>query len=271
MLTWNPKTNLMNMTYSNHQTSRRSPVLIALISQAASFIICFSLAVVAKRQGGPVIDLPLILAGQGVFAAIIGLKWGLARWWLPLQLILPAAGGAALMLDLPSWVFLAAFVALVLVFWNASSERVPLYLSNRDTWEALAGQLPQGETNFIDIGCGVGGTLTYLARACPQAHIFGIESAPIPYALAWLRIQFSATRNITLLYGDFWKHNLENYDIAYAFLSPAPMGALYDKAKSEMQSGAVLISNSFAVPEHNPDETLNIEDRRQTQLLFWRM
>jgi hypothetical protein len=269
--TWSLKTTLMDVSNSNDVSNRHPPVLIALASQATAFILCFGLALVIKRQAGLVIDLPLILAGQGVFAAIIGLKLGLQRWWLPLQLILPAAGGAALMLALPSWIFLAVFIALVLVFWNASSERVPLYLTNRHTWEALAGQLPKGKTKFIDIGCGVGGTLTYLANACPQAHISGIESAPIPYALAWLRIRFSGLRNITLLYGDFWKHNLEGYDLAYVFLSPTPMGALYEKAKSEMQHGAALISNSFAVPDHLPDETLNIEDRRQTQLLIWRM
>lgn len=249
----------------------RPPIWIALSSQAVAFVVVFGLALAARRGGGPAVELPLVLAGQGVLAAVLGLKWGLARWWIPLQMILPAAAGAALMLDLPSWLFLAAFVLLALVFWNASGERVPLYLTNRRTWAALVERVPDGAVRVADIGCGLGGTLTHLARARPEATLTGIESAPIPFALAWLRVKLSGCRNIELVLGDFWKRDLGDQDLVYAFLSPAPMPALYGKVKAEMKPGTLLISNSFTVPGHPPDETVVVEDRRRTQLLVWRM
>ena len=52
-------------------------------------------------------------------------------------MVMPIAAGAALMLALPSWIYLALFVTLLVVFWNASGERVPLYLTNRTTWQAI--------------------------------------------------------------------------------------------------------------------------------------
>lgn len=249
----------------------RPPVLVALGAQATAFAICFGLALVWRRSVGGEAELPLLLGLQGALAAGLGLKWGLARWWLPVQLILPLAGGAALMMDLPSWVFGAGFVLLALIFWNASGERVPLYLSNRRTWAALAEMIGDKPVQFIDIGCGVGGTLTHIARARPNAHVVGIESAPLPYALAWIRIKTSGLANVELLYGNFWRHDLAPYDYAYAFLSPAPMPALYEKARAELRSGATLISNSFAVPDAEPDVTKVLDDRRQTKLLIWRM
>jgi hypothetical protein len=249
----------------------RAPLLTALAGQGAAFVLCFGLAMVLRRGGGPVIELPLILAGQGIVAAVVGIKWGLPRWWLPLNLILPAAAGAALMLELPSWVFLAAFVVLALIFWNATGERVPLYLSNRRTWAALSDIVGPDARQFIDIGCGIGGTLVHMAREKPELRVTGIESAPLPFALAWLRCKLSGARNISIRYGDFWNLDLSDFDTVYSFLSPAPMPALFEKARVEMKPGSRLISNSFAVPGHEPDETAELDDRRRTRLLIWHM
>ena len=112
------------------------PIAVALGAQVAAFALCFGLAAVAQR-GAIKIELPLILAAQGLVAAVLSHHWGLARWWLPLQMVMPIAAGAALMLALPSWIYLALFVTLLVVFWNASGERVPLYLTNRTTWQAI--------------------------------------------------------------------------------------------------------------------------------------
>jgi len=246
------------------------PVVTVALSQAAAFALVWGIAFTLQRVDGPDLSLTLRLALEGALAAGLGLRWGLARWWLPVQLALPMIAGAALMLDLPSWVFAAGFVLLALVFWNARGERGPLYLSNRRTWTALSELAPKGG-RVIDLGCGIGGTLTHLARAGDDIDVTGIESAPIPYLLAWIRTRLSGRRNITLRYGNFWKHDLGDYDMVYAFLSPAPMPALYEKARAEMKPGALLVSNSFEVPGHPPDETRILDDRRATRLLIWRM
>jgi hypothetical protein len=252
------------------ETSPPRPVVVLAASQGAAFCIAWGVAWMLQRSGGPKFDPVLLLAIQGAIAAALGLRFGLASWWLPVQLALPLAAGAALMLKLPSWVFLAAFVVLVLVFWNARGERVPLYLSNRRTWAALADLAPD-EGAIVDLGCGIGGTLTHLARARPNVAIVGVESAPIPFVLAWLRVRLSGLRNIRLLYGNIWQHDLEPYAMVYAFLSPAPMPELYAKARAEMRPGAMLVSNSFEVPGHAPDETQELDDGRRTRLLIWRM
>jgi len=221
---------------------------VALAAQVVACALSFGLAAVLKRAGFGGFGLPVILGVEGVIAAILSLRWGLARWWIPLQLVLPLTAGTALMLDLPSWVFLAAFAALALVFWNASSDRVPLYLTNRTTWRALVDLLPEKPgARFLDVGSGIGGTMLFLAARRPDMTFTGIESAPLPFALAWLRLKLAGLPNVRLHYGDFWNHDLGTAEVVYCFLSPEPMPKLFDKATREMRPGSLFISNSFAV------------------------
>ncbi len=105
---------------------RRMPLL--LLALAALWLL--QAAPVALRGEG----LPLwgLVGLKGGLAALIGVRtFGLARWWIALQLaLLPAvAGGFAL--GLPGWAWLAAFAALLALYWNSFRGRVPLYLSGR--------------------------------------------------------------------------------------------------------------------------------------------
>ena len=211
------------------------------------------------------------LLSQGAVAALLGSWLGLARWWFPLNLLLPLLVLALLSLALPPWLYLVAFVLLLLGQWNSAGERVPLYLSNPTTWQALAGLLEQeGEGEFVDLGCGMGGLLFYLARQHPQGRFTGIESAPLPFAWAWLRWRLGHYPNLTLRYGNLWRTDWGAYTVLYAFLSPAPMAKLHTKFQNECRAGSLLISNSFAVPGQVPDGQHVLTDRRQTQLLLYR-
>ncbi len=246
------------------------PVLRALACQIVAGTAAFGVAWSLRTGAGVDASLPLVLAGQGIVAAVLSGRVGLAPWWVPIQLVFPAAVGAALLLPVSPWIYLTIAVALLLVFWNAGGDRVPLYLTNRTTWAALAERLPEGEGGrFIDLGSGLGGTLLYLAKARPDMRFEGIESAPLPYAISRLRMAISGRTNIVFRFGSLWKADLNTYDIVYCFLSPAPMAALYDKVRKEMRTGTLFVSNSFEVPGRPADETLEVDDSRRTRLLIW--
>ena len=233
---------------------RRFPILAALAAQLAAWLLVAGGHALWLDQDLAPIDPFLLLAGHGVLAAAGGLALGLARWWVPVQFFLPFALAGALALDLPAWLYLLAFLALALVYWNAAGERVPLYLSNRTTWQALGDLLPESPATAIDLGAGLGGTLLFLARQRPDSRFRGVESAPLPYALARLRLLFAPCSNIELRFGNLWDQDLSAYDLVYCFLSPAPMARLFAKARAEMRPGSLLVSNSFIVPGH--DHTL---------------
>jgi hypothetical protein len=86
-----------------------------------------------------------------------------------------------------------------------------------------------------------------------------------------VRRLFAGPSNARILYGDFWRRSLAPYDMVYVFLSPAPMSAVFEKAKAEMSPGSLLVSNSFAVEGIEPSEVRMLDDGRRTRLYLYRM
>jgi len=252
-------------------SGRWRPLVLALAAQALAAATVFAGAVALDAGAGVKLPLIALLAVQGVGAAELGRRFGLANWWLPIHMVVPFAVAAALLWRLPPWVFLAAFVFLLLFYWN-SVAGVPLYLTNRATRATLSGLLPETPGfRFIDLGSGFGGPLIDLAGRRPDGRFEGIESAPMLYALTRLRLLAQRRPNAVVRYGDFRTLDLAPYDVVYCFLSPVPMPALYDKAKREMRPGSLLVSNTFAVPDRAADDTRAVPDRRRTTLHLWRM
>lgn len=178
----------------------------------------------------------------------------------------------ALFLQPPLWLYPAVLALIFLFYANTFSERVPLYLSNRTTWAALALVL-DGESMsvgrrpaFVDLGCGLGGTLAYLARAKPDWDIVGVETAPGPYWIAKARTAFLP--NVQVRFQNLWKTDLAAFDVVYAFLSPAPMPRLHAKAAAEMRPGTLFVSNSFWADEQPYDGVIEVNDTRATRLIF---
>jgi len=215
--------------------------------------------------------LPVIFAGG--FAAFIGkFVLRLSTWWMVINATFIPAVIGTITLGLPDWIFLVAFTLTLAVFWNVRAERVPLYLTNPLTGQALS-ELLTGKTGvrFIDLGCGLSGTLRFLARQHPDIIFSGVENAPIPLLISKFRQWIAPIHNLTVSHGNIWNVDLSEFDVAYCFLSPAPMAHLYEKVKNEMSPGGLFISNSFEVSGIPPQEVLTVDDSRKTRLLIWRL
>jgi SAM-dependent methyltransferase len=205
---------------------------------------------------------------QGACAAFVSHKLEAPRWWLAIHLgFLPLVVLASRLAVAPGW-YLAAFVLLLLVFWRTDRSRVPLYLSNAATADAVVALLPDTPCHVIDLGCGSGGLLRRLAKARPDCDFLGIEHAPLTWL--WARLATLGLPNCRVRLGDFWAQHLGLFDVVYAFLSPAPMARLGAKADGEMRTGSLLVSNSFPVPDREPARVVEVEDPRRTRLYCYR-
>ncbi|KQR73341.1 hypothetical protein ASG03_00520 [Rhizobium sp. Leaf341] len=206
-----------------------------------------------------------VLLGQGAAAAALGRLLRMPPIWLVVQFLLPVAvvyGDA-----IPAWAYLAAFVLCALVYWNSASEQVPLYLTNRRTWQALSDLVAAAQAKrVVDLGSGMGGVVTFLAHAHPEVEVSGLETAPLVVAASKLRIAFSRLVNARIVYRSLWDADLGAYDLVYCFLSPVPMARLFEKARAEMRPGTLFVSNSFTVPGRAADRILDVDDARRTQL-----
>lgn len=247
--------------------SRLPPALLALSLQLVAVL----LTVVSTRR----LDIslpPLAFALTcGALAVVLSHLAGLARWWLPIQLLFVPGLVGMLALDIPPIVYLLAFALMLVVYWNTFRSQVPLYLSSRPVWQALAERLPATPFTFVDLGCGLGGVLTWLARTRPHGHYLGVEAAPLPFLWSWLRIKLGGYRNCNARWGSLWACDLSAHDVVYAYLSPVPMPRLWEKARREMKPGSLFISNTFEVPGQPPDEIIQVNDLHHSRLYCWRM
>ncbi|MFC1672790.1 class I SAM-dependent methyltransferase [Pseudomonadota bacterium] len=176
--------------------------------------------------------------------------------------------------DIPIWAFPLGFLVLAAFYTNTLLERVPLYLTNRTTWAALAELLDQEKQHgarpaFVDLGCGLGGLVAYLARNKPDWDVVGVETAPGPYLIAKLRCAFIP--NASVRFQSLWNTDLKAFDVAYAFLSPAPMERLLDKASDDMRAGTLFVSNSFWAAERPYDSEVQVNDGRESCLFLKRL
>jgi hypothetical protein len=251
------------------QRRKLPPPVLALLVQIVSVALAAAIQLIAYSLGYALAPLAFAFL-CGSIAALLSHRLKMDRWWLPIQFFFIPALVATLSLSLSPTSFLIAFLVMLVVYWSTFRTQVPLYLSSNKVWEALEGKLPARQPfDFIDLGSGLGGVLTHLAKIHPLGRFHGVESAPLPYIWSWLRIKLGGYRKCSVHWGSMWDKDLSQYDVVFAYLSPVPMEALWNKARREMRPGSLFISNTFAVPDHPPQETLTVEDMHRSTLYLW--
>lgn len=241
--------------------AKRLPALLALGIQIVSclfvivFVWLFYAVTLAIFDVYLVLPMLLIICLQGVMAQYLAQKIGMAVWWRWIHLCFPFAVWTMLQINLPNELYLIGFVVSLSVFWSTFKTQVPYYPSRRNVWQQVSKLIenyqdlqskPMYRTRVIDIGSGLGGCAMYLANTHPDAQVEGIEVAPLP----WLASVMSAllkrsTARFKL--GNYHQLNFLHYDIIFAYLSPAAMDELWQKAANEMRQGCLLISLEFEI------------------------
>lgn len=244
---------------------KRQPHVRQLALQLAALLVVIVLAWPYYGMRDEALPWPETAFAIGAVALLIATLTRQPWWWRIIHAIFtPLAWVVTLLAIDPGW-FLLLAILLLLVYRGALSGQVPLYLSNADTAAALVElTADRPQLRFLDLGAGIGSIVRPLAIARPEASFTGIENAPA----TWLagRLRTAGLQNCQWIWGDIWKAKLAGYDVVYAFLSPAPMPALWEKVIKEMPPGSLFISNSFPVPEIEANAIVDLEDARGTRL-----
>lgn len=207
---------------------------------------------------------------QGALAVCFSRWCGMASWWLVIQFFFPIIVLSTLSLHLPPVVFLCAFVFLLALYWTTFRTQVPFYPSSPEIWDAVAKLLPQNQpVKFIDIGSGLGGLVLDLERRRSDGAFTGIELAPLPWLISWIRAR-TGRRRCRFLRGDYNRLNFSHYDVVFAYLSPAAMTALWQKVRAEMRPGTLLISYEFPIEGQKTDDIIQ-PSAQGAELYCWRM
>jgi hypothetical protein len=252
------------------------PATLAVLIQSATLVTVLVLAWLAHGVAAfsfgveltfSILDMVLM---QALLAAIASYFVGMASWWRWIHFGFPIAVWGMSSWQLPNEFYLAGFVISLSFFWTTFRSQVPFFPSRPIVWRQVAKLMPKNQpVRLIDIGSGLGDMPMYIAKMRPECRIEGIEIAPLPWLLSFVRGQLRRSSAI-FNRGDYRTLDFGNYDMVFAYLSPAAMLSLWEKARQEMQSGSLLISLEFEIPGIVPTMRI-VGDEHSPMLYVWRL
>lgn len=233
---------------TSRRAIKRAPQLTSLAILLGCWLLTQALSMKISDWFGVDFSRDEILLVQTGVTIAFSLLASLPVWWLLINAIFPLAVNYALELNLPPTTFMYGLLLLTSIYWSVFLTRVPYYPSSDRAREAVELYLTASNGgHFLDIGSGTGGVCLRLCKGKSNYTITGIEIAPMPWLISWLRGQWVGAHCV-FIRGSYHKHSLKKYSAIFAYLSPAAMEDLWEKASAEMMPGAILISCEFNAP-----------------------
>lgn len=246
------------------------PALHALLVQVFALLVPSLVFLVMKYALDRTLPSPFFVLLQAATAAALAFLRGQDWWWWLIQFCFPIVAVVMLAVALPPYFYLIAFAVMTLVFWSTFRTQVPYYPSKASLLPIILAQLPKDRAlRFMDVGSGMGGLLIKLSACRPDCEFHGVEIAPLPWLISRVRA-WLARANVRLNLQDYAKLNFGNYDVVFAYLSPAVMPALWEKVRGEMRPGTLLMSYEFIIPDVLPDSCINSGENAPF-LYVWRI
>lgn len=254
------KSNFKNMSLDwgfNKPDIHLRPATQAIIIQVAALVIvAFSAIVFSTVFAIRFSALSLVLMQSASAVALCRLA-NMAIWWRWIHGLFPLAMFFMSMLTLPNELYLTGFIISLSIFWTTFRSQVPFFPSRPIVREKVAALISEGKTTrMIDIGSGLGGLSMHIAKVKSKSQVEGIEVAPMPWLISVIRAKLSQS-SARFILGSYHELNFANYDLVFAYLSPAAMPVLWQKAKQEMQTGALLVSYEFDIPNKKPSFSID--------------
>ena len=254
---------LQQRLHPNEQVSAMSkvrivPAAFAVLIQCVALLTVIGIGWFINSDTGKYLGLNVSLSIfslvliQALLAAMFSYVAGMASWWRWIHLCFPLAAWAMFQWQIPNEIYLVGFIISLSLFWTTFRTQVPFFPSRPVVWQQVAKIIPQNKpVRLIDIGSGLGDMSMYMSKIRPDSQIEGIEIAPLPWVISYIRAKFRRSKAEFKL-GDYTALDFANYDVIFAYLSPAAMVNLWQKASHEMQAGSLLISLEFEIPNIIP-------------------
>lgn len=166
-------------------------------------------------------------------------------------------------------VLVLLFILLLSVVWTTYQYGIgptPTSFKVKSAWLKILPEIGPGI--IYELGAGWGTLAFPLADRYPSNSVIAIEISPLPYA--WMKLQqfFSPRKNLTIIYGDFFKINLLEAELIVCYLFPHAMQKLAHKLEKE-GSQALVITHTFALPHLNPDRIVYANDLYHTPIYIY--
>ncbi len=143
--------------------------------------------------------------------------------------------------------------------------------SSQKARQAVIGLIEKtGDGPVFDLGSGWGNLIIPLARKYPERKIVGYELSLIPWSVSLILKHTLKLNNLQLYRKNFLKADLSDASVCVCYLYPKGMQRLAEKISAGEMAPQFLISNNFALPDHQPAETLQLTDFYRSPVYLYR-
>jgi len=118
---------------------------------------------------------------------------------------------------------------------------------------------------LCDLGSGTGNLLFYFSKRY-NIKCVGIEISPVLYLYSKFKSLFF--KNVEIKYGNFFKHDLSEIDVIYAFLHPKMYDKLQEKITHEIKKDSTSIILSTWPFKNIKPLKINQEKNESTYFLY---
>jgi len=105
---------------------------------------------------------------------------------------------------------------------------------------------------LYDLGAGDGRVLVIAAREF-GAQAVGVEIGPVQCAVSWAKVLWNGiSSRVRIEVKSFYRANLSNADVVFAYLTSDEAAPLQEKLKTELKEGARVVTVAFNFPNWEP-------------------
>lgn len=252
------------------------PATLAVLIQAVAFSFVLSLDSIFQAQSLYVADiasnrLPFYLTlMQAGFAVCLAYVANMAKWWRWIHFFFPVSVWVMSEWQISNTFYLIGFLLSLSLYWTTFRTQVPFYPSMPIVWQQVLTLIPQYQSmRIIDIGSGLGDMSMHIAEKRPDCFVDGVEVAPLPWLVSVVRSRLKSSK-VNFRLGDYHALDFADYDLVFAYLSPAAMADLWQKAQAQMRPGALLVSYEFEINGVEPTQLIPLGDHKK-MLYVWKI
>jgi hypothetical protein len=119
---------------------------------------------------------------------------------------------------------------------------------------------------IYELGSGWGTIGFPISRKYRSKKIICFENSLMPYVYSYLLNKVSNFNNLVICKKNFYQASLREADIVICYLYPEAMKRLRYKFEEELKPGALVISNTFAVPGWQSMSVIELEDLYRSKI-----
>jgi hypothetical protein len=165
-----------------------------------------------------------------------------------------------------------ASVITLIVIYDTLRLGISPYPTTRSVRDALLNAIPAlPEGKIYELGSGWGGLAHALARQFPHRPVVAFEAALIPYLFSRVYQWLFPCKNLRIYRRDFFRESLQGAALICCYLYPGAMKRLSSKFSSELRLGSIVISHTFALPEHQSHITHPAPNSARTPIYVYQI